>query len=66
MLEAVGLDPSTGSTLVVTDDVAELCRRRDAARAARDWASADAIRDELTALGLVVEDTPEGTAVREA
>jgi hypothetical protein len=38
-----------------------LLDRRDAARDGRDWPAADAIRDGLTALGVVVRDTPEGT-----
>ena len=33
---------------------------RDAARAAKDFAAADAIRDRLAALGVVVEDRPSG------
>jgi cysteinyl-tRNA synthetase len=37
---------------------------RDAARATRDFARADALRDEIVAAGFVVEDTPSGTVVR--
>lgn len=41
------------------DDVAEieaLIAKRNAARAAKDWAAADAARDALTAKGIIVED----------
>ena len=39
---------------------AELVRRRDEARAARDWGQADDIRRQLEAEGFVVEDTAAG------
>jgi cysteinyl-tRNA synthetase len=39
---------------------AELLERRAAARAARDFSTADALRDELAGLGVEVRDTPEG------
>jgi cysteinyl-tRNA synthetase len=42
----------------------ELARQRDEARAARDWATADALRDEIKSQGYIVEDTPSGTVVR--
>ncbi|HEV2240900.1 MAG TPA: cysteine--tRNA ligase [Streptosporangiaceae bacterium] len=35
---------------------------RQAARAARDWATADRLRDELAAIGVAVTDTPDGQA----
>jgi cysteinyl-tRNA synthetase len=37
-----------------------LVQERDAARKRRDWARADALRAELDALGVIVEDTPAG------
>jgi len=39
---------------------AELLAAREAARANRDWASADRLRDELAGLGVAVEDTRDG------
>ena len=34
--------------------------QREAARARKDWATADAIRDQLNQSGLVIEDSPDG------
>ncbi len=47
-------------TGVVDQLVATLLAQRAEARAAKDWASADAIRDTLAAAGLTITDTPEG------
>jgi cysteinyl-tRNA synthetase len=41
-------------------EAAALVAAREAARAARDWAESDRIRDELAALGIAVEDTRDG------
>lgn len=44
--------------------VEDLLARRVAARAAKDWSAADAIRGELDALGVVVMDSPTGATWR--
>jgi cysteinyl-tRNA synthetase len=38
----------------------ELIRRREEARKARDWETADKIRAQLRAMGIIIEDTPQG------
>lgn len=38
--------------------------KRQEARAKKDWATADAIRDELLAMGIILEDTPQGVRWR--
>lgn len=43
-----------------------LVAARAEARAAKNWAVADAIRDGIAALGLVVEDTAAGTRIKPA
>ena len=70
MLGVLGLDPLTerwagvqgGESLrpVVDALVRVALDQRQAARQRKDFASADAIRDELQRAGVVVEDTPRG------
>ena len=62
---AVGLVLNGGGEEVPTE-ILEQAKARDEARASKDWAAADAIRDELTAAGWLVEDTADGTQVRPA
>lgn len=50
-----------------TDDAAEIedfIAQRNAARAAKNFAESDRIRDELTARGIVLEDSAAGTTWR--
>jgi cysteinyl-tRNA synthetase len=55
-----------GQAAEVPGEVLERAAARDQARAAKDWATADRIRDELVSQGWVVEDTADGTQVRPA
>ena len=45
-------------------EVLKLVDERQAARKAKDFARSDAIRDQLKALGWVIEDTPKGVRVK--
>lgn len=67
MLSVLGLDPAEWTT--AADDryatalealVGAELDARAAARAARDWATSDAIRDRLTAAGITVQDSADG------
>jgi cysteinyl-tRNA synthetase len=70
MLDVLGLDPFSpqwrtagrGDDLTKAVDglVALAIEQRAAARARKDWAAADAVRDQLRQAGIVVEDTPAG------
>lgn len=58
---AAGLTGYTGDDI---DEAAEkILEARAAARAAKDWDTADAIRDQLRDMGLAIEDTAAGSRI---
>ena len=70
MLAILGLDPlseqwrapATGDLRSTVDNlVAQALERRETARAEKDWATADAVRDQLKHAGILLEDTANGT-----
>lgn len=71
MLDVLGLDPADPAwgggrgddaklTAAIDALVSGLLEQRAEARAAKDWARADAIRDQIKQAGIEVEDTPDG------
>ncbi len=49
------------SQAVDTGRIEQLIADRNSARKAKNWAEADRCRDELTQMGVLLEDTPQGT-----
>jgi cysteinyl-tRNA synthetase len=44
--------------------VMELIEKREQARKAKEWSTADALRTQLKSMGIVVEDTQQGVRWR--
>jgi cysteinyl-tRNA synthetase len=61
--EVLGVLPAAADEL--DDQARRLLDERAAARAGRDWAASDRLRDELAGLGIAVEDTRDGQRWRQ-
>ncbi len=75
--DEAGLDPALAAAVEAAraaadrapeppPEVLELVRARQAARARKDWATADRLREEIRRRGWIVMDTPEGPRVERA
>jgi len=50
------LEPIVEKEVVVTPEMVEMISEREKARAAKDWAKADALRDKLVGMGYKIQD----------
>ncbi|MFC3094902.1 cysteine--tRNA ligase [Alteromonas sediminis] len=69
ILGILQLDPEQylqGDSNSEAQEIEALITKRNQARANKDWAAADEARDALTAMGVTLEDGPEGTTWRKA
>ena len=71
MADILGFDPLSPTWRSAADDRSEqaldelirgLLDQRSRARDERDYATADAVRERLTAAGLAIEDGPDGSS----
>ena len=47
--------------LDIDGNIQELIKERELARSDKNWAKADEVRGQLDRLGIILDDTPEGT-----
>ena len=66
LYEVENADGSNESDGIGDDEVESLINARNAARAVKDWAEADRIRDELGKAGIILEDTAQGVKWKRA
>ena len=63
VLAALGLELPEEETIDVPAEIQEKAQQRWDAKLAKDWAAADALRDELTAAGWQIKDAKDGFEV---
>lgn len=63
MDEALGLDLLIEEEIEVPKEVEDLVKERETARANKEWAKSDELRDKISEQGYKVDDTKEGTKI---
>lgn len=51
---------------IIPEEVSTLIQEREQARASKDWAKSDELRDKIKALGYEIKDTDSGTSISKA
>jgi cysteinyl-tRNA synthetase len=62
--EVLGVVGETKKEKMLTKEAEELIAKREEARKTKDWKKADALRQQLKAMGVIVEDTQQGVRWR--
>ncbi len=62
LLDVLGLLPEEADE-AIPEDIRRMADERQAARASKDWAEADRLRDEIRARGYELKDTPDGVKI---
>ena len=60
-VESVAGSNTRRRSRVARGEIESLIAARNAARAAKNWAESDRIRDELAAMGIMLKDSKDGT-----
>ena len=60
LVDVLGLIYGEADDKSLDDEVEALINARQTARAEKNWAEADKIRDKLNEMGIILEDTPQG------
>ena len=63
LADVLGVFQKNEAEAGIGDDLQALIDERQAARAEKNWARADEIRDQLAAMGITLKDTPQGVQV---
>ena len=64
LVAVFGVDLAVSATEINDEKIKELIEKRNAARAGKDFALSDQIRDQIRDQGIILEDTPQGTRYR--
>jgi cysteinyl-tRNA synthetase len=62
--QILGVVGEVGKKEKLPKEAEELIRKREEARRSKDWKTADQIREQLKAMGVIVEDKPQGVSWR--